>query len=99
MWQEAANESDLQEGSARSVEVAGKKIALFKTGGKVYALADSCIHRGGPLGQGHLDGSTVTCPWHAWDFDVKNGECKTMEGAKQPRYAVKIENGRVLVDL
>lgn len=99
MWRAAGRASEWAAGSGRTVELEGKKIALFHSGGKFYALADACIHRGGPLGQGHLEEGRVTCPWHAWDFEVKSGKCLTMEGAKQPVFPVKVENGELFVDL
>lgn len=99
MWHVAAKASEISPDSARTLEVAGQKIALFNVRGKFYALADTCLHRGGPLGEGHLDGGRVTCPWHAWEFDVTTGRCLTMEGAAQKSYAVKMEKGQVLVEL
>ena len=99
MWHAAAKASDIAKGSALSVEVSGKKLALFNLNGKFHALSDLCIHRGGPLGGGHVEEGRVTCPWHAWEFDVKTGSCLTMEGASQKRYAVKVEKGEVFVDL
>ena len=99
MWCFAAKKDDLPNNSSKSLEVGGKKIALFNQNGKFYALADTCIHRGGPLGQGHLEDGRVTCPWHAWEFDVKTGVCQTMEGAKQPSYPTKIDRSEILVDL
>ena len=99
MWQAAAKASEIAKGFGRTVEVAGQKLALFHVGGKFYALADTCPHRGGPLGEGHLEGTQVTCPWHAWQFDVVSGKCDTMEGAKQKTYPVKEEKGQLFVDL
>ena len=99
MWQAAAKASEIAQGAGRSLEVAGQKIALFHVGGKFYALADTCPHRGGPLGDGHLEGTQVTCPWHAWQFDVTTGECQTMPGGKQPCFKTKIENGEVWIDI
>ena len=99
MWHRAAQVSDLPEGSAQSVDVAGSKVALFHVDGKFYALADACLHRGGPLGTGHVEEGRVTCPWHAWEFDVKTGACQTTEGARQKSYPVKVEKGEVYVDL
>ena len=99
MWCFTAKKADLPDNSSKSIDVGGKKIALFNQGGKFYALADSCIHRGGPLGQGHLEDGRVTCPWHAWEFDVKTGACLTMEGTKQTVYPTKVKKGEVFVDL
>ena len=81
------------------MEIAGIRVALFNLDGKIYALADACLHRGGSLGDGHLEGTTVTCPWHAWDFDVKTGECHTMKGSKQKKFPVKTEGDGIFVEL
>ncbi len=99
MWQLALRISELPKGSGRSLQIDGQRVALFNVGGKYYALADACLHRGGPLGDGHLEGANVTCPWHAWDFDVKTGECQTMKGLKQKTYKTKTKNGEVFVEL
>src|SRR2546427_7356751 len=47
--------------------------SLFNVDGTYYAINNSCAHRGGPLGEGELDGRVVTCPWHAWRWDVTTG--------------------------
>lgn len=99
MWYLALKISELPKDSGRSLEIASQRVALFNVGGKFYAMADSCMHRGGPLGDGHLEGTTVTCPWHAWDFDVKTGECLTMKGSKQKKFPVKTEGDGVYVEL
>lgn len=98
-WHLAVKISDLAKDSGKSLEIEGRKVALFHADGKYYALEDSCIHRGGPLGGGHLEGMTVICPWHAWSFDVKTGECHTTPGAKQKTYPTKTENGNIYVNL
>lgn len=99
MWHNACKTKDIPKDSGRTIEIAGKKIAFFNAGGKFRALYGSCVHRGGPLGEGYLEGSRVTCPWHAWEFDIKTGECSTMKGAKQPVFQVKVKNGEVWVEL
>jgi len=99
MWYSTGKISDFEKGAGKTVEVEGRKIAVFRVAGGFYVLADTCPHRGGPLGEGYLEGTQVTCPWHAWEFDVKTGECSTMKGVKQKAYATKIENGEVLVEI
>ena len=99
MWRKLAKLSEIQEGQSIVVDVDTKPIALFKVQGAVYALDNTCPHRGGPLGEGSLDGSEVTCPWHAWTFDVKTGECQSSPGFKQPTYQVKIEGDDVTIDV
>ena len=59
-----AKVAEVPEGSGKLVEAGGKQIALFNAGGKFYAIDNACKHRGGPLAEGELDGTTMTCPWH-----------------------------------
>ncbi len=68
-----AKTNDLGPGEAMCVEVAGQRVALFNAGGSYYAIADSCTHVGGPLSEGELDGTVVTCPLHGAQFDVTTG--------------------------
>ncbi len=51
-----------------------KYIALFRIDEKIYAMDNTCPHRGGPLGEGALQGHIVTCPWHGWQFDICTGQ-------------------------
>src|SRR5437879_9603865 len=68
-----AEKSDLREGFSKVVTVEGRSIALFRVKNEYFALANVCLHRGGPLGEGNLSGSVVTCPWHVWKFVVRKG--------------------------
>jgi nitrite reductase (NADH) small subunit/3-phenylpropionate/trans-cinnamate dioxygenase ferredoxin subunit len=91
--------ADLPPGQAREVTLDGQVIAIFNVGGVFHALPNRCPHRGGPLGQGFLDGAQVSCPWHNWTFDVTTGENVASPDLKVPRLEVKVEDGRVLVRL
>jgi nitrite reductase/ring-hydroxylating ferredoxin subunit len=77
--------------------VGGRPVALFNVDGTFYALSNVCIHRGGPLGQGLLEGQVVMCPWHAWTFDVATGHSTVNPELRVDRYEVKVEDGQVLV--
>jgi nitrite reductase/ring-hydroxylating ferredoxin subunit len=90
---------ELTPGRATEVTVAGHLIALFNVGGTFYALAGRCPHRGGPLGQGFLEGPQVSCPWHNYTFDVTTGENVVSPDLKVSRYEVKVEDGQVCVRL
>jgi nitrite reductase/ring-hydroxylating ferredoxin subunit len=91
--------ADLAPGRVAEVAVGGQPIALCNVGGIFYALAGRCPHRGGPLGQGFLDGSQVSCPWHNYTFDVTTGENVVSPDLKVPRYEVRVEDGQVFVKL
>ena len=68
-----AKANEIEPGQARLVDVKGKQIALFNVGGEFFALDNTCTHRGGPLAQGQVSGTEVTCPWHGATFDIRTG--------------------------
>jgi len=80
-------------------EVQGTKVALFRRGGKLCALADACPHQGGPLSEGSVKEGKVTCPWHRWTFDLETGTCETNEEYSATTFPVKEEDGEVFVDV
>ena len=86
-------------GEGRVFEVAGQTLAVFNADGRFYAIDNSCTHRGGPLGEGELDGTTVTCPWHGWRWDVTTGANVNNPAVKMACFPVSVENGQILVDV
>ena len=92
-----ASTSDIPAGQGKTVEVEGKQIALFNCEGQFYAIDNTCKHRGGPLGEGELDGTTVTCPWHGWTYDVTSGQSPDDPDCAVDTYEVKVEGDDVMV--
>ena len=92
-----AEVSEVAPGGVKQVTANGKTIALCNVGGQFYALDNECVHRGGPLAEGYLDGEKLECPWHAWQYDVHTGAVTMNPGAKVPTYEVKVEGSDVLV--
>jgi len=90
--------ADLKPGQALSVDVKGTQVALYNVDGQVWATANTCAHRGGPLGEGSLEGRIVTCPWHAFQFDVTNGRCATNPALSVACYPVRIDGQDILVE-
>jgi nitrite reductase (NADH) small subunit len=88
---------ELPPGRGTELSLGGQAVALFNVEGRFYAISNTCLHRGGPLGQGFVEGSTVTCPWHAWTFDVTNGRNVVNGELKVMSYETKVEDGHVLV--
>ncbi len=89
----------LREG--RSVSVAGREIAIFNLGDRVLAVDGRCPHRGGPLAEGIVTGSTVVCPLHAWKISLETGSV-TKPGAEPAcvaTYRTRIESGIVLIEI
>jgi len=94
-----ANLSDLGPGSSMTIEANGKAVALFNVDGAVYALDNTCLHRGGPLGEGFLEGDVVACPWHMWEYNVRTGEKLGDPSLKVATYPVEVEGNDVRVQL
>ena len=63
-------------------EVNGKALAVFNVDGQFHVIDNTCLHRGGPLGEGELEANVVTCPWHGWQFNVTTGVCVNNPSAK-----------------
>ena len=92
-----AAKADIPVGSGKVVEAGGKTIAVFNCEGKFYAIDNTCKHRGGPLGDGSLSGTTVTCPWHGWEYNVTSGECAMDASIKVQTFDVTVEGDDILV--
>ena len=92
-----AKVSDIPPGQGRVVVVQGRPVALFNLDGSLYALSNVCLHRGGPIGEGELDGTVVTCPLHGWEYDVRTGSNTINPAARLSTFPVRIEGDDVLV--
>lgn len=92
-----AKTNEIPAGSGKVVQAGGKTIAVFNCAGTFYAIENECKHRGGPLGEGSLSGTTVTCPWHGWEYDVTSGACLIDPSVSLSRFDVKVEGDDVLV--
>ncbi|MBI2845140.1 MAG: Rieske 2Fe-2S domain-containing protein, partial [Chloroflexi bacterium] len=78
----------------------GKDIALFNVNGQFFAIDDVCAHAGGPLSEGTLEGTTVTCPWHGSQYDVRSGQ--VLEGPALrgvASYKMKVEGRDIFIEV
>ena len=91
--------SEVPEGAARPADAAGTPVALYNVDGRVYATSNTCPHRGGPLGEGDLSGTTITCPWHSFQFDVATGRCVTNAVLRVGCDAVRVDGQDILVEV
>jgi len=105
--------ADLEAGDKLLVEVDGIEIALYSTEDGYYAMANYCVHQGGPLCEGPVTGTVSTdedgsltfdegtqvvrCPWHGWEFDIETGEHLSRPQYSQPTYDVLEEDGELYV--
>ena len=92
-----ATVSQIAPGTGMVANINDKEVAVFNVDGTFYAIDNVCKHRGGPLGEGELEGDMVTCPWHAWQYNVKSGNCLTKEGIKMDTYEVQVEGDDVKI--
>lgn len=96
-FSDVAAESEIPSGGQKVVQARGREIALFNVKGRIYAIDNVCFHRGGPLGEGFLEGTVVTCPWHEWSFDVRTGKCTFNPNASVDTFQVRLKEGRIEV--
>lgn len=91
--------SELRDGECRVVVAANQEIALFNVAGRVCAVTNVCPHRGGPIGDGVLDGRVVACPWHGWEFDVTTGKMPVNANIGIQTFPVRVDGDTVDVDV
>jgi nitrite reductase/ring-hydroxylating ferredoxin subunit/alkylhydroperoxidase/carboxymuconolactone decarboxylase family protein YurZ len=96
-WINVGYINDIPVGTATVVVAHGRSIALYNVGGTIHATANACLHQGGELGCGALDGNVVTCHRHDWQFDVTTGDCLTRPGEQVESHAVRVEDGEIRV--
>ncbi len=89
----------LKPGKVVEIIIAGKAIAVANVDGEFFACTNSCPHADGPLGDGSLAGSVLSCPYHGWSFDLKDGSCKTNPDFTLKTYEVAVEKDAVCVKI
>lgn len=95
-----AGKNDVAPGQAISVEVVGQRVALFNVEGNYYAIGDACTHQGGPLSDGEVDSTTVTCPWHGAQFDLTTGAANRPPASTSvPAYKVVVEGDDIKIEV
>lgn len=85
--------------SVIEVLIAGEPVAICNIEGNIHALSGTCPHQGGPLGQGAVNGTHLTCPWHAWDFDCRTGRNDFDPETRVAVYPVRIDAGAISIDV
>lgn len=83
--------------AATIVQIGRYEVAVFRLGDEAVAYENACPHQGGPVGEGIVEDGTVTCPWHAWCFDLRTGRLTLGDFAELRRFRVRIEQGFVFV--
>ena len=90
---------EFAEGKGRAFQAGTKTVAVFRANGKMYAVANRCIHKGASLCDGEIsnDGTVIRCPWHNWPFDLATGH-NCLDRTEQLRtYEVKMQGDQVIL--
>jgi nitrite reductase (NADH) small subunit len=98
-WVDVGAVVDIPVRGSRVVKTPAGCVAVFRTSeNEVHALEDRCPHKGGPLSQGIVHGTSVTCPLHNWVISLKTGEAQGADTGAVATIATRVENGRLLLD-
>jgi nitrite reductase/ring-hydroxylating ferredoxin subunit len=95
----AAKTSEIPAGTIREVQVNGRTVAVANVDGNFHAINNTCLHRGGPLGEGVLEGNIVTCPWHGWQYDVRTGKVAQNPTVGVEAYPVEVRGDEIFVNV
>ena len=95
----AARKDEIPAGTIREFQVDGKTLAISNIDGSFFAISNTCLHRGGPLGQGELQGKVLTCPWHGWQYDVTTGKLTMNPAVGVKCYPLEVKGEDIWVDL
>ena len=98
-FQRVAILDELWEGEMIPLEIGGQVVLLVNADGSIRAYADSCPHLRTRLSQGSLQRNVLTCSTHGWEFDVKTGQGINPRTACLESFAVKVEDGDILIDV
>ena len=90
---------DLWPGEMKGVIVGGTKVLIVNVDGRLFAYEDRCAHQGVELSRGRLDGATLTCSAHQWQYDVTSGQGVNPGCEALRALPLKVEEGRILVDV
>ena len=88
---------EIPPGTIKAFQLGEHEIAIANVDGELFATQQHCLHLRGPLGDGHLEGRTLSCPWHGWQYDVTTGKNEFDHALQLETYEVKIEGGDVRV--
>jgi 3-phenylpropionate/trans-cinnamate dioxygenase ferredoxin subunit len=97
---EIAPASELPNGERLFVEIGGKSIVIFNIAGQLFSIGDICSHDDGPVGEGDIEGHTITCPRHGGEFDLRTGKAVQLPVVEDiPAYPVQVRDGNIFIGL
>jgi toluene monooxygenase system ferredoxin subunit len=99
MFRKLCPREELWTGEMRACAVAGRAFVLIDCGGEVSAFADRCAHQGFPLHKGRLEGTTLTCAAHEWQYDACTGAGINPQTVSLRRYPVEVRGQDIWIDI
>ena len=93
------NEEELPPGKSAIISAGDDEIALFNYKGKYFAIANKCLHKGSPLGEGRIEEGVIICPGHEWRYDLATGFCRQNPFMKTKIYPVRLHKGKIRIGL
>lgn len=99
IWHDVCAVTDIPPGRGWPVTVDGQPVAVFRSGRKLFAVSNVCLHVGSPLDDGFVAHGCVTCPWHGWRYELASGAHLTIFGRRPglATFAVREVDGRVQI--
>jgi len=94
-----ADLAEIVDGGSKIVNLQGRSIALFRVKDQYFAIANNCLHRGGPLGEGEVRNFEVTCPWHGWRYSIVDGSFSLIPTLRVKTFKVTVNGEGVFIDL
>jgi nitrite reductase (NADH) small subunit len=98
-WRPLALVSEVPPGGSREVVIGDRIVAVFNVEGQFYAVDGICLHAGGPIAEGKLEGCVVTCPWHGWQYDVTTGKHCLTPRLQLDSFPLRINGEQIEVQL
>jgi nitrite reductase (NADH) small subunit len=90
---------EIPPGERKIVTLGEREVAVFNVAGALYAIENLCPHQGGPLGEGWLEGTLLTCPWHGWCFDIRSGAMTLGDFSTAETFEIRVEGTTVFIAL
>ncbi len=91
--------ADVPADGLKVIDVDDRPIVLRYIAGELSAIENICPHRGGPIGEGDLEGNTIVCPWHGWAFDVTTCQSTMNPAAVIRKFPVRVEEDSVFIEV
>jgi nitrite reductase (NADH) small subunit len=99
-WTAITKAENIPSRQGRSVTIGGLDLAIFNVNGRFLTIDNRCPHKGGPLSDGIVAGTTVVCPLHGWRFDLESGlAARATAPACVTTFPTRVENGIIQVDV